>query len=253
MVQRRANVLVMVGLLVVVVGGGLVWFTARHKSSNNSGPATVAVVVANTDITAGSSGDDVVTSGKVSVEQVKPSDAQPNVINSEAVLSGRLIISDLKKGSQITTSSLRSQPLRNSTVAIPAGMNGVAVTLDATPGAAGYANAGDTINIFAVDRPSDEGAPPAITRLLLSNVEVLDVSQQVAPSSNAGVTTAADGTTTARSTGSQLTFLLALNPTDAERVIFATSMNHLYFSIVHKGDGPALTPGANYSNSISAH
>jgi Flp pilus assembly protein CpaB len=251
-VQRRANVLVLVGLAVVLIGGGLVWATTRHKGGGNPQAATVSVVVANTDISSGSSGDDLVSSGKVTVKQLDPKDAQPNAINGPTLLNGHFTIQDIKKGTQLTAAVLRAQPLRSSSIAIPAGMNGVALTLDYTPAGAGYPGAGDTVNIYQVIRPSDEGSPGAFTKLLLSNVLVLDVSQQQAPSTNANVTTASSEGQGTRAPGTQITYLLALSPTDAEHVIFATSMNHLYFTIVHKGDGAATTPGVTYNSQVSA-
>ncbi len=249
--QRRANVLVLVGLAVVIVGGGLVLLTLRHDKGSSSS-ATVPVVVAKANIDQGTTGDDLIASGKVTVEKVAASKRSPNAISSLAALSGQITIRSLRAGEQLATDSVRTQSLRAQAIRIPPGKTGVAVTLPFTAAGGGYAGPGDTINVYTWQAPSDPGSPIPVSKLLVANVTVLDVSQQVAPAldTNGGVTTASNGATAPRPAGQSLTYLLALDPAEAEHVIFATSFNHLYFTIVHKGDAPASTPGVKYGNQL---
>lgn len=256
--QRRANLLILVGIAVFVLGGALVFVALRNNDTGGTAKASatkVSVVVATQDLKPGALGDDLLSADNVTVQQVPVSDRRANAVTSTAALSGEILISGVKKGDQLTTGNLRTQSVRAQSITIPAGKQAVAVTLGFTPAAAAYAAPGDEVNIYAVVRVGDPGAPPdaPYTHMLVSNVQVLDVSQQVAPQAS-DVTTAADSSTakspsSANRTGAgSITYLLALNPTDASRVIFTSEMNELYFTVVRHGD-PASSAGAtNYGN-----
>lgn len=117
---------------------------------------------------------------------------------------------------------------------IPAGKNAVAVQIGTLAGLDGFAKAGDVINIYAnVLKGRIPGAPnPPLTKLIASDVQVLEVL--TAPPSSAPAGTAV--------------YLLALDPTTAEQIIFFTTNESLYFSLVPKNAPPAVTPGRSYQN-----
>lgn len=249
--QRRANVLVLLGLAVVVIGGGLVFLTTRGNAKGGGPAKTVPVVVVKAPVDKGTTTDDLVSSGRLEITNVAPSKKAATAVTSTDGLSGQITIRSLKAGDQLTTDALRTRSLRTQAISIPKGKTGVSVTLPFTAAGGGYAGAGDTIDIYTYQSPEDPGTPAAITKLLVPDVQVLDVSQQVAPAvDTTGVTTAANGATTPRAEGENVTYLLALSPADAEHVIFATSFNHLYFTIAPNGDGPAKTPGVKYDNQL---
>ncbi|HVX17863.1 MAG TPA: RcpC/CpaB family pilus assembly protein [Acidimicrobiales bacterium] len=248
--QRRANVLVLVGVAVVLIGGVLLWSTTRD-SGGSSNTATVPVLVATSNISQGTTGDDLISSGHVAVKNVPVSQRSATALSNAGSLSGQITIRSISKGEQIGSDSVRTQSLRAQAISIPKGKNGVAVTLPFTAAGGGYAGAGDVINLYTYQLPSDPGSPLPVSKLLVSNVTVLDVSQQVAPAVDTNdVTTAQNGATTPRAEGQNLTYLLALTPEEAEHVVFATSLNHLYFTIVAKGNAPASTSGVQYSNQL---
>ena len=122
-------------------------------------------------------------------------------------------------------------------IAIPDGKRGVAVRTGFVPGVAGYVAAGDHVDVYA----SMSKQSPARVKLVLPDVEVLDVSIEVAPRRSS----AEDGE---RPSGSEVTYLLALDPVQAERVIFLTSNESLYLTLVPKGAPPVATPGRTYDN-----
>jgi Flp pilus assembly protein CpaB len=248
--------LILVGIAVFVLGGALVFVALRNNDNGSSPKASatkVSVLVATQDLKPGALGDDVLTANGVTVQQVPVSDRKAGAVTSTAALSGQILTSAVHKGDQLTSANLRAQSARAQSITIPSGKQAVAVTLPFTPAAAAYAAPGDEVNVYAVVRPGDPGAPPnaPYTQLIVSNVSVLDVSQQVAPQAS-DVAAAADSTGTSaeknRTGAGSLTYLLALTPSEASKVIFTSSMNELYFTVVRHGD-PASTAGAtNYGN-----
>lgn len=245
---RRPNVLIGLGLAVFVIGVTSVLMLL--KDDNGSGPGTTAdgpsanaVLVARVDVAAGTSGDELIASGRVRLDDI-PSDVRAaDALTSTAQLAGQTLSVDLRAGEQITASSLRAAPLRSGKVEIPKGREAVAVSVDFVPGGGGYISAGDLVNVFAV--MGEPRSPGAATKLVLRNVRVLDVSTEIAP--RAGSTEA-----TERASGTTITYLLALTSNQAEQVIFLTSNESVYFSLLPgKQGGDQPTPGRAYVNALS--
>ena len=117
---------------------------------------------------------------------------------------------------------------------IPPGKNAVAVSVPFIPGLGGFAKAGDLVNIYAnISKGKIPGnVTPPESKLVISNVPVLEVLT-AAPA--AGTPTAA-------------TYLLALDPGQAEQVIFFQTYESLYFALVPNNAPPAVTSGRGYQN-----
>ena len=120
-------------------------------------------------------------------------------------------------------------------VKVPAGKEAVAVQVPTVPGLAGYAKAGDRVNVYGTfkDRQPNAGARGLpLAKLILADASVLAVT---APAAGAE--------------GGTATYLLAVNPGDAERVIYLASFEGIWLSITPDG-APAIgdTPGRNAAN-----
>jgi Flp pilus assembly protein CpaB len=121
---------------------------------------------------------------------------------------------------------------------IPEGKQAVAVQVPFVAGLAGYAKAGDIVNVYGNIQTKDERivinpAPPS-SKLILSAVQVL------------AVTGPAPGTE-----GGNSTYLLALDAAQAEQAIFFARFESLWLTLVPKGQAkPAPTPGRNYQNAF---
>jgi Flp pilus assembly protein CpaB len=105
---------------------------------------------------------------------------------------------------------------------IPSGDNAVAVSMSYFPGIGGYVKAGDLVNAYSVIKGGCSPSVPNGVRILLSNVKVLEVLGSP-PASN----------------GQPASFLLALNPVDAAKVIYAESFESLYFTLT-TGNEPSM-------------
>lgn len=119
-------------------------------------------------------------------------------------------------------------------IVIPDGYSAVSVNLDNVAGLSGHAVPGDLINLYATVKSSNstKGLTAPFAKLILSKVRVLDIT---------GV--AADGS------GSPV-YLLALTPSDAERVIFFAKFESMWAALVPANSKPASTAGVSYANDV---
>jgi hypothetical protein len=111
---------------------------------------------------------------------------------------------------------------------IPTGKQAVAVSVDYVRGVAGYAKAGDKVNLYGTLKPGSPQVKGLVTpaaKLLLSDVPVLAVSAPAVGGNGA------------------TTFVLALNPSDAEQVVYFQSFEGLYFSLARSDQGTISAPG----------
>lgn len=127
-------------------------------------------------------------------------------------------------------------PAAPTSFTIPEGKQAVAVQLPYIGGLAGYAKAGDKVNVYGNLDDKAVGADPAgpATRLILSAIDVLAVT----------------GPGPAAETGNA-TYLLALDTAQAEQVIFFAKFQSLWMTLVPKGQAPQPRPaGHTYKNAF---
>jgi Flp pilus assembly protein CpaB len=115
-------------------------------------------------------------------------------------------------------------------VKIPTGKEAVQVQLPAVQGLAGYAKVGDRVNVYGTFKDKQPNAAvkgPPLAKLILSNVEVLS----------------------AVNNGSNATYVFAVNPNEAEQMIYLASFEGMWLTLVRDG-APVVggTAGHNASN-----
>jgi Flp pilus assembly protein CpaB len=126
---------------------------------------------------------------------------------------------------------------RIGTVVIPPGKRALSLEVTSLPGVSGFAGAGDHIDIYRVAKA--DGVPPGV-QLILQGVEVLNV--------NGGGLASAQG----QPAGPNLVFLLAVTPADAERLIYLSEFEKMYFDLASKGEPAVTTPGAGPGPGLAA-
>lgn len=137
---------------------------------------------------------------------------------------------------QAGTVLINAAPVAPTSFTIPEGKQAVAVQLPYISGLAGYAKAGDIVNVYGnLDEKAAAATPPGpATRLILSGIEVLAVT----------------GPGPAAETGNA-TYLLALDANQAEQVIFFAKFQSLWMTLVPKGQAPPPRPaGHTYQNAF---
>ena len=128
---------------------------------------------------------------------------------------------------------------------IPAGKRALAVALDSVAGTAGTATKGSRIDVFAsvAEKEVREGIDTKNTRMIIQDVEVLSIG-----ASGVLANDKAPSATT--------TFVLAVTPDQAEKIIFHASFSKLWFTVLPAGAKPVPnTPGVNTANQfeVAAH
>jgi pilus assembly protein CpaB len=235
---KRANLLLGGGAALVIVG--LVALGVIARRGDDRTPTTRSVVVATGTIAAGESGQDVLRSGRARLEAVDEDLIPADALGATTGLDGSIFTIAVAEGTPIGTSQLRTTSLGQGSIKIPKGQQAVALTVDFTAGGAGYVAPGDHVNLFVTVPANTPGATVSpYTKLLLSNVEVLDVSEELAPRR-------ATPDDTAIAAPSQLTLLLALDAQQAEAAVFAVGQNRIWFTLAPEGAAPAETGGVTY-------
>ncbi len=233
---KRSNLIMTIGVAVFVLGAGATFFVVRSgggdsKKASASGPV---VLYAAKDIPSGTTGASAFDGGLV---KSRPADAKTrpaHALTDTSQLSGTKAVTAVAAGTVLTTDQFVVPQTSLGTVKIPSGKTALALQLNWIPGVAGFVASGDHIDVFAVakDGPDAPGA-----KLIMQNTEVLSVS----PSG-----TAAQAAATVSPT-----YLLAVSPAEAERLVYLTTFQQLYFSLVSKdaaASGP--TPGTDAADAL---
>jgi Flp pilus assembly protein CpaB len=259
-VRQRSNLIILFGIAFFLIGGAIVFLVLNEDDDDSPavgpGQAEVTVFVAAQDIPANTLGSEVIEQGLLTTDTVASGSQPVGAITSAANLDNQIFAVGVSEGDVVTTSQLAVRSLSN--VSVPEGYDGLAVTVPYVNGGAGYVAPGDTVNLYGVFGSSDEAGGAATpdggvevrlprSEIVLTNVLVLDVSAQEGRSiDNAAQSSEGEPTVGRQAQGAPLTYLLALRPTDAERVVQLTSFAQLYVGLTADGAAPVTdTPGSD--------
>jgi len=226
------------GLVLFLVGGSAAAYLATRSPAAPSGAAATRVQVffATTTVDTGTSGSIAVAQGLLQTRSAELATVPPNVVTDPTQIAGGVAATAIPAGTVVTTDMFPAPQTRIGTVVIPPGKRALALMLQPMPGIAGFAGAGDLVDVYGVV----QGADPAASRvqLVLQSVEVLKVNGAGLPAIQGAVD------------GPSLVYLLAVTPGDAEKLIFLSEFNKLYLDLVAKGEAPVVTPGAGPAEAL---
>jgi Flp pilus assembly protein CpaB len=268
--KRSNNLVILIGVATAVVGAVLVALLLAGRDSNSSAKAgsagatdQVPVLVAKKGIAKGTAGADMVDS--VEVRQVAALARSSDALVSLAELQDRTATQDIGADQQLRSSMFRQRTLRGDSLTIPAGKQAVAISVPFTAAGAGYVGPGDHVNVYALATkqgttlapacgtglcPVGPNQPTASSQLVLANVEVLDVSQEVAPTAVTTVQPQGGAVSRATAGGGNVTYLLALDANQAEKAIFFTRYADVYLTLVPKGQPDSSTSGRDQTSAL---
>jgi Flp pilus assembly protein CpaB len=252
-VKRQTLTLVVIGLLLFIAGGGIAFETVEHGSKTHSGgsttptiPVTVPAVVVTQNVSAGTTGADLVSEGLVKLQLIPQNKYVSTDLPNLSGLASQVLTASLTKGEAIQTTQLTAS---TSVIAVPAGEQAVSIATTGVAGLAGYLRAGDHVDIYAnITKPSmtQSGSPQSLpvgitipcTQLAMSDIQVLDVSDIVpALGSKAN--------STGRVIPASLTLLVAVSPAQSQEITFLSQNETL--SVVQTQSGVASpAPGVCY-------
>ena len=220
--KRQTLILVAIGVILFIAGSAIAFVSvesaSKHTGSGTNGvaPATTSVVVAKSDIPAGTTGQSMVSNGLVAIEPIPTKTYSPADLGSLSGLSSEVLTHAIKKGDALSASLLTASA---SSISVPSGMDAVTMTLTGNNALAGYLQPGARVDVYAnitkVSSNSGVSAtlPLPCTELAMANIQVLDVQTTV--QSYVGHKSAAG-----RTIPSSETLLLAMNPSDARNAEF---------------------------------
>lgn len=231
---RRSKLVLGVGALVAVAG--IATAVAALRTPQTSQVGGVTVLMATRDIAVGTTGPNAVNDGSVKAKAV--AQMPPGAYTDVSQLSGKVAAGTIPSGKVLTADLFPPAQTRIGTLRIPGDKTALALQMPNVAGVAGFAGAGDKIDIYGVSKLGGSGGGPG-ARMILQNVDVLNVNGAVlAP-------------TQGQPGGTGLVFLVAVTPAEAEHLVYLTTFEQLYFSLVPK-DGSAVspTPGTGATDSL---
>ncbi len=112
---------------------------------------------------------------------------------------------------------------------IPPGHQAIAMAVPFVNGLAGYAKAGDHVNVYGAfkNAPANDKLDRTAAKLVMSDIEVLWVSN-------------ADPATT--------TYMLSVDASQAEQIVYLQSFEASYLTLARDGQGQLTTVGRNPRN-----
>lgn len=229
--MRKLNISIVVGIVVAVLGAGIV--VAYGQSVDKriaSGKQAVAVVVADADLQAGTPAKDI--TDQVHVEQVPSSFVADGALASVDALTsdlpaGSVLAGPIPHGGQVTSSDFADAATAGH-VRPAEGHVAVAVQTDLSPGVARYLSVGSLVDVFATyhDVRNQQGkltSASSRTKLFASGIKVLAVSvAQASPDESQSPD--------AGSLTDKVIALLDMKPTDAEKLVNATTLGEIYLA-----------------------
>ena len=229
--MKRSNVIVSIGIAVFVIGAATTYLLVKNSDDDSSTTAAgggATVLYAATDIPAGTTGANAVAQKMVKTKNVSTRPA--GALTDISELSGRAASVNVPEGQVLTSSQFTTSQTAIGTLKIPDGKTAIALQLTNVPGVAGYAGAGDKINVYGLTKPPEGVDTGGLAKLVLQNVEILNVNGSTLVS------------TQGQPGGTGLVFLVAVTAEEGEQLAYLTTFGQLYFALVEKDSTPAPVP-----------
>jgi Flp pilus assembly protein CpaB len=209
---------ILVGVVVAVIAAILlIVYVTRYKSSVDSSAAAVPVLVAKNLIPKGTPGTAVATKQRYQSTSVPKDQLDPAAITDPAALNGRVAVSDIYPGAQLTLNNFSAEASTALNAQLVGRQRGVSLSIDAVKGSLANVASGDHVDIYT--QVSRDGR--TVIQLFRSNILVLQ-----APGSSGGTVV-----------------LRVDNARDASNFLFASTQTSLYF-VIRPASGGTPTPGS---------
>lgn len=233
---KRTKVALIAGAVLLGAGGGGAVYLGRGAGAGTPATPKVQAFFTTTAVDAGTAASTALAQGAIRARSVTPAERPANAVTDPTQLSGKVAAQAIPAGTLVTTEMFPSAQTRIGTVVIPAGKRALALELAPVAGVAGFAGAGDKIDVYGVAKGDTS---PAGVRLLLQGVDVLKVN-------GAGLAPAQG-----QPGSPNLVYLLAVTPAEAERLIYLNEFEKLYFDLMPRDEAPVKTPGAGPAGALA--
>jgi Flp pilus assembly protein CpaB len=172
MTYRIRNILIAVGLALVAMMLTLFYVTNYKRSVQKSNSA-VPVYVAAHDLTAGTTGTDIVKDHDLRQESVQQKDVVPGAISNPRQISTLVLSAPVYSGEQITLRRFSDAAAQGIRSQLKGTLRAVQIAGDANQLLAGTLEAGDHVDLVANLKLNSNNTTAAETRIVLRNLTVL--------------------------------------------------------------------------------
>src|SRR5437879_5539480 len=173
MFESRRFVMVAATVLAAIAATAVFMYEHGVRNAARDGGPQAAVVVATSDIPAGTMLG--TSSDAIAVRQVPKADAVPGALTSQADLAGQRTAVPVLEGEQISRGMLQgARTVEGGALSIPKGMVAETVPLDGSRDVGGAMAPGDHVMVYATFEPSDQSRP-STTVTLVPDVMLLKI------------------------------------------------------------------------------
>ncbi len=238
--KRQTLILVMIGVILFIAGSAIAYASvegaSKHAGSGGTvqAPVSTSAVVAKANIPAGTTGQEMVSSGLVAIELIPTKAYSPTDLGSLSGLTDEVLTAPVTKGHAIASTELTAS---TSSISLPTGMDAATITLTGTNGLAGYLQPGSRVDVYANITKVTTGSaatatlPVPCTELAMANIEVLDVQSTVP-------TYSSHPTSAGRTIPTSETLLVAVSPDQARSIEFLSQNEALSVVQTQKDTSP---------------
>jgi pilus assembly protein CpaB len=177
LLSTRMGTIVVGAFAAVLAGVVLLVYVAQYRDSVKQEQKPVAVLVANTDIPKGTTGEVIGSQQMYSISKIPADRVTDGALTDPNALKGKVVVAELFPGKQLTASDFT-----DATSAIGASLKlydrAIAVPFNSSRGLVGYIQKGDHVDVIAgfnVER--NDGKQVPITKTIMQNILVLDAPE----------------------------------------------------------------------------
>jgi pilus assembly protein CpaB len=157
----------------VLAGLVLLVYLHSYRNSLNSGSAPAAVLVAKNLIQKGTPGNIIGSSDQFQVASVPKDQLQTGALTDPAALAGRVAVTDIYPGQQLTATYFAYAPPGTLQTKIVGSDRAINISTDAQHGMLGQIGTGDHVDIFIGINLKTIGGTQPVIKLLMADVLVL--------------------------------------------------------------------------------
>lgn len=218
---------VVIIIVALALGGLAAVMAARYlgaaQSRVESQSQPVEVLVAQMDIDRGTPVEEMFQKQMVALEEIPQQFVAAGAVSSQRSIEGQVLSVPVSSGEQLTTGRFQYPSQAGLAYSVPENYVAVSIPIDGVTGVSGLVKPGDNVALLATIEILEGDQPQVITKTLIPKARVLALGastgvEQEVPDEESG---ALGGTT--QSTDAAQTVTLALEPADAERVVFSVN------------------------------
>ncbi len=239
----RRTILLVAAFLVAALGTTLVFLYVRKADDRAlKDQQQVQVLVAKSDIAAGTTAAAAAAAGAFELKTVARSSVVSTAVSSIDAVRDKVALSTIFTGQQVLSVQF-GDPAASQALPIPDGKLAVSIQLGDPARVAGFVEPGSIVSVFVTLAPSGTALPQ--TKLLLPSALVIAVGPTtLTPASG-------DATATNKEALPRAILTLALDQRSAEKLVFASQQGQVVFGLRNDKSKVAPGPGINLANLFS--